>query len=392
MILAWVIMIAVTAISLLYLLRSILRQRTYEQNEDAGQSFLAIRKQEVEEERLAGRLTDSEAQQLHQDISSEARYINEHGTLILNREVRWARLFLSGAVAIILVGSVTLYHKLGFAPDVLFTQKMLERSANDQDIADFLDYRVARYDRAEDWYYLASEQVLAQDYPSAIASYRQVLEKLGPESEDRINVQVELAQAMFYANNNMVSDSMRETVAEVLKATPNNVKALGLQGIIHFDAAQYEAAILTWQKAIQLGTDRQERLDLLSGIAAARKQGGITEEQVPALISHRLQLKLILASGSVQQDDVYLVYAKAPDQAMPVAIQRISAQEFDAPIVLTNIDNLMPGKTLAEVTTVDIIVKRSNSLAQDLSQGEIVGHLSSVPSRSGKIFKVKVSL
>jgi len=77
---------------------------------------------------------------------------------------------------------------------------------------------------------------------------------------------------------------------------------------------------------------------------------------------------------------------------MPVAIQRISAQEFDAPLVLTNIDNLMPGKTLADVPSVDIVVKRASKSAQDLSQGEIVGQLLSVPSRSDKIFKVKVSL
>lgn len=392
MMLAWIVMIAVTVVSLLYVVRSILRQRGYEQQEDAGQNFLAIRQQEVEEERVAGRLTVAEAEQLLEDIVSEAHYINQHGALKLNKEVRWARIALSAAVAIIMIGSVFLYQRLGFAPDVIFTQKMMERSADDEDISEFLNYRVARYDRAEDWYYLASEQVLAGDYPSAIASYRQVLQKLDMESADRINVQVELAQAMFYANNNTVSQTMRETVTEVLKAAPDNVKALGLQGIIDFDAADYQAAILTWQKAIRLGSDRQERMDLLSGIAAARKQGGISEEQIPALITHRLQLQLVLEKGSLANDDVFLVYAKASDQPMPIAIQKITAAEFGVPIVLTNIDNLMPGKTLSEVERVEVIVKRSQNNTQDLTQGEIVGYLSSVPSHSGKIFKVNVSL
>lgn len=392
MMLAWIVMIAVAVISLLYLVRSILRQRSYEQQEDAGQNFLVIRQQEVEEERLAGRLTDAEAEQLHKDIVSEAHYIDQHGALKLNKEVRWARIALAATVAVILIGSVFLYQRLGFAPDVLFTQKMIERSADDEDISEFLDYRVARYDRAEDWYYLASEQVLAGDYASAIASYRQVLQKLEPDSADRVNVQVELAQAMFYANNNTVSQSMREAVSEVLKTEPNNVKALGLQGIIHFDAANYQGAIEAWQAAIRLGSDRQERMDLLSGIAAARKQGGINEDQVPALITHRLQLQLVLEKGSLANDDVFLVYAKSLDQPMPIAIQKVSAAEFGVPIVLTNIDNLMPGKTLSDVEQVEVIVKRSQNGAQDLTQGEIVGYLSSVPSRSSKIFKVNVSL
>lgn len=392
MMLAWIVMIAVTAISLLYVMRSILLQRGYQQQEDSGKSFLAIRKQEVAEELAAGRLTDNEAKQLNADIVSEAQYINQHGALTLNKEVRWARIALSAAVAVILVGSVFLYQRLGFAPDVMFTQKMVERSASDEDISEFLNYRVARYDRAEDWYYLASEQVLAGDYPAAIASYRRVLKKLEVDSADRVNVQVELAQAMFYANNNTVSQTMRETVAEVLKTAPNNVKALGLQGIIDFDAADYQAAVMTWQKAIRLGSDRQERMDLLSGIAAARKQGGITEEQVPALITHRLQLQLVLEKGVLSNDDVFLVYAKSSDQPMPIAIQRISAAEFGVPIVLTNIDNLMPGKTLSDVEQVEVVVKRSQNNAQDLTQGEIVGYLSSVPSHSSNIFKVNVSL
>ena len=392
MMLAWIVMIAVTAISLLYVMRSILLQRGYQQQEDSGKSFLAIRKQEVAEELAAGRLTDNEAKQLNADIVSEAQYINQHGALTLNKEIRWARIALSAAVAVILVGSVFLYQRLGFAQDVMFTQKMVERSASDEDISEFLNYRVARYDRAEDWYYLASEQVLAGDYPAAIASYRRVLKKLEVDSADRVNVQVELAQAMFYANNNTVSQTMRETVAEVLKTAPNNVKALGLQGIIDFDAADYQAAVMTWQKAIRLGSDRQERMDLLSGIAAARKQGGITEEQVPALITHRLQLQLVLEKGVLSNDDVFLVYAKSSDQPMPIAIQRISAAEFGVPIVLTNIDNLMPGKTLSDVEQVEVVVKRSQNNAQDLTQGEIVGYLSSVPSHSSNIFKVNVSL
>ncbi|MCO4786895.1 c-type cytochrome biogenesis protein CcmI [Marinomonas atlantica] len=392
MMMAWLVMVSLTVVSLLYFVRFILRHRGAFSNEDAGQTFLAIRKSEVEEERNAGRLTDSEAEQLHDDIVSEANYINNHGNLTLHTKTRLARTLLAAMVAVVLVGSVALYHHLGFAPDVAFTQKMIDSSADEKDISEFLNYRVARYDRAEDWYYLASEQVLAQNYIEAIASYRQVLKKLAPDSEERINVKVELAQAMFYANNNTVSSEMRYQVESVLAKDPDNVKALGLQGIVDFDAGEYKNAILVWQKAIRLGQDRQERFDLFSGIAAARKQGGISEEQVPALITHRLQLQLVLDKGTLSENDVFLVYAKLANQPMPVAIQRITATQFSAPIVLTNIDNLMPGKTLSEVEQVDVVVKRSRNDAQDLTQGQKVGYLSSLPSNSSKIFKVNVSL
>lgn len=120
---AWIIMIAVTVLCLLYVFRTILRQRQDDPKDDAGQSFLKIRQQEVDEELASGRLTAHEAAQLQQDVISEAEYIQEHGALALNRKVRWARVLLAAMVAIIVVGAFTLYERLGFAPDVRFTQK-----------------------------------------------------------------------------------------------------------------------------------------------------------------------------------------------------------------------------------------------------------------------------
>lgn len=391
MIIAWLVMAAITILSVLYVVRTLLKAANRPIKERHKSSFLTVREQEVANELQAGRLTEEEANQLREDLVVEAQYTDKQ-QFYLVKDIRVARWVLSAMVALVVVGAVVLYVQLGFAKEVAFTEKMMNRSASEQDIADFLDYRVARYDRAEDWYYLASDQVLAEDYPAAIRSYRQVLAKLDSDSPDYVNVQVELAQALFYNNDNKVSDAMRDELRSILQTAPDNVKALSLQGIVEFDAQHYKAAVLTWQKAIRLGQDRQERLDLLSGIAAARKQGAITEEEVPALVTHRVQLKLNLEQGRLAQDDVFLVYAKATEQSMPVAIQRISSAEFGAVMVLTNLDNLMPGKTLADLETVEIVVKHAKQSTSDLTQGQIVGYLSPVPSNSDKIFNVKVAL
>lgn len=393
MLFTWLIMLALAVLSVLWVVRAILKQqRTLSYAQSSSRDFFEVRKLEIQEELLSGRISEAENAQLIQDLAMEVDYIDRQRERDINEAMALPRVALSASVALVLVGSVVLYQQIGFAPDITFTQKMLNQTADDKDISEFLHYRVSRYDRAEDWYYLASEQLLAQNYIEAIASYRQVLQKLDSDSPDRVNVQVELAQAMFYANNNTVSESMREVVVDALKADPNHVKALGLQGIIDFDQGAYKAAILNWQSAIRLGSDRRERLDLLSGIAAARKQGNISESEVPSLVTHRLQLKLAFNPELLSEQDVFLVYAKALNQPMPIAIQKLTKAEIMAPIVLTNIDNLMPGKSLSDELVVDVVVKRTQNGAADLTQGTIIGELSNLPSNSDKIFTINLSL
>lgn len=391
MIIAWTLMGALTVASVFYVMHYLLRKEDY-LHEDTQAQFLTVRSQEVKEEQSIGRLTADEAAQLLEDVGNEARYAEQHATVSFAKDARLARIVLSAMIAAVMVGSVALYQKLGFAPEVSFTQKMIDQSATEQEVADFLAYRVQRYDRAEDWYYLANDQVMTQQFDQAIDSFREVLARVEQGSEDAVNVQVELAQTLFYANNNTVSQPMIEAVSAALKQHPQNSKALGLQGIIEYDSGRYKDAILVWQNAILNGSDRNERMDLLAGIAAARKQGGITEQMVPPIVTHTLHLQLDLDARKLSSADVFLVYAQRPGQAMPVAIQRVPVTQIQAPIVLTNLDSLMPGETLADVTTVDIVVKRSSSSASDLTLGEVVGHLRSIPSNSDKIFKVNVGL
>ncbi len=391
MIVAWTLMAALIVLSVFYVMHYLVNKNNAGHDETLT-SFVSARRLEVKEDQGAGRLTEEEAQQLLQDVTSESHYVNQHQQRALTKDTQLARWVLSVMIAGVIIGSVALYQKLGFAPDVKITQQLIEQSATQDDVTEFLSYRVQRYDRAEDWYYLANDQVMAQNFEQAISSYREVLARLDGSSEDAINVQVELAQALFYSQSNQVSPAMTTAVDEALAQQPDNAKALGLKGIIEFDAGRYQEAILAWQEAIVNGTDRAERLDLLSGIAAARKQGGITEQMIPSIVTHRLHLQLDLDVRKISANDVFLVYAQVPDQRMPVAIQRIPAAQIQAPIVLTNLDNLMPGQSLADVARVDVVVKRSTNDANDLTLGEVVGYLSSVPSNSDKIFKVNVGL
>ncbi|RDL43623.1 hypothetical protein DN730_12805 [Marinomonas piezotolerans] len=391
MIIAWLLMAAVTVLSVWYVMHYLVRSANATTSSPTI-DFQAIRRQEVIEEREVGRLTSEESDQLLKDARSESESICFHRHVNFNNDIKVARVALSAMIAVVIVGAVALYQKLGFSEETLFTQKMLDQSASEQDVADFLAYRVRRYDRAEDWFYQANNQVLAQEYDAAVSSYRATLARMEGDTDERGEVLVELAQALFYANNNKVSEGMAQVVAQALGVDPNNPKALGLQGMIEFSSQHYESAILVWQNAIKQGADRRQRGDLLSGIEVARKQGGITEQMIPPVVTHKLILQLNLDARLLTSDDVFLVYAQRKGTSLPISIQQVSATQAQLPIVLTNLDNLMSDETLADVDEVNVVVKRSSMRSNDLTQGQVVGQLSSIPSNSEKIFRVNVAL
>lgn len=391
MMVAWLLMAAVTVLSVWYVMHYLTRSANATASSPTT-DFQAIRRQEVIEERDVGRLTSEESDQLLKDARSESESVCFHRHVHFNNDIKVARVALSAMIAVVIVGAVALYQKLGFSEETLFTQKMLDQSASEQDVADFLTYRVQRYDRAEDWFYQANNQVLAQEYDAAVSSYRATLARMEGDTDERGEVLVELAQALFYANNNKVSEGMAQVVAQALGVDPNNPQALGLQGMIEFSSQRYESAILVWQNAIKQGADRRQRGDLLSGIEVARKQGGITEQMIPPVVTHKLILQLNLDARLLTSNDVFLVYAQRKGTSLPISIQQVSAAQAQLPIVLTNLDNVMSDETLADVDEVNVVVKRSSMRSNDLTQGQVVGQLSSIPSNSEKIFRVNVAL
>jgi cytochrome c-type biogenesis protein CcmH len=92
------------------------------------------------------------------------------------------------------------------------------------------------------------------------------------------------------------------------------------------------------------------------------------------------------------KDDILLVYALAKGQKMPVAIQRVFPEDLEQPILLTNLDAVMPTVTLAQIDKVDIVVKLSNINDNDLTKGRIIGIKRGLLTNTKEIFVINVAL
>jgi cytochrome c-type biogenesis protein CcmH len=398
MMLAYLIMISMLILSVLFLYRWVshqVRKDLSQQNRTRKQqAFLSIRRTEIAEEMDAGRLTENEVSQLLLDLDHEAdsqKVIKPHW---LGSDISLARWVILAIVVVAVLGSVSLYERMGYSKEIVFTKKLQNQTLTPQKISDFLHYRSRRYDRVEDWYYEATDFVQAGKYQEAVVAFEAALSKLPPGANNRVALMAEYAQTIFYANGNQSSVKMRDVVNQILQDEPTQAVALGLKGVAEFDQDNYLGAVLAWQEAVRYNPNSTERLALLSAINKARDAGAIGYEQVPPIVTQQMAIKIQWDPKNIQwqSNDVLLVYALAEGQKMPVAIQRVFPEDLGQTVLLTNLDALMPTATLAEVNKVDVVVKLSNINDNDLTKGQIIGIKEGLVTNRKEIIEIRVSL
>ncbi|TYL48467.1 tetratricopeptide repeat protein [Marinomonas sp. IMCC 4694] len=393
MIMAYCVMVLLIVLSVVYLYWYVSSRFIHNTDRDRH-AFATIRRNEIAQEETAGRLTLAEASQLLQDLEHEVRSSDQHRHRRFSNQIVLARwVMLSGSIVVVL-GSVSLYHWLGYAKEVVFTQQLQVQQLTPEKITEFLQYRSKRYDGAEDWYYLASDHLNAGRYQDAVIAFERAIETLPEQAEGRVKLLVEYAQAIFYANGNKSSAKMRQVVDAVLQIAPHQATALDLKGVAEFTEQRYLGAILAWQEAIRYSAGSGERLALLSAINAARQRGNIGYQQVPPIITDQLAVQIEWDETTLkwQPDDVLLVYAVIKEQKMPVAIQRVFPRDLSQPILLTNLDALMPTITLADAESVDVVVKLANINDKDLTKGQIIGSKRGLLINYNEIFRINVAL
>ncbi|MGO2353120.1 MAG: tetratricopeptide repeat protein [Marinomonas foliarum] len=397
MMIAYMVMACLIALSLVYLFGSLNHRSDNCRGDREGQdsqSFASVRRDEIAQEQEAGRLTASEAAQLLLDIDHEARVVGSKKQPSFSTDTSFARWSMLGVMIVAVLGSVSLYEQIGYSKEVIFTQDLQTQKLTPEKITDFLIYRSERYDRVEDWYYLANDYLSAEQYQNAVVAFETALEKLPKNAENRVNLLVEYAQAVFYANGGQSSDKMLKVVDAVLQVAPTQPTALDLKGVAEFAQQNYLGAVLAWQEAIRYSGHSQERLALLSAIGKARDLGRIDYQQVAPIITDQLVVKINWDAREIRwhQGDVLLVYAVLRGQTMPIAIKRIYPEDLDQPVLLTNLDALMPTTTLAEADEVDLVIKLANINDDDLTKGQIIGTKQGLLVNRNEIFVINVAL
>ncbi len=201
-----------------------------------------------------------------------------------------------------------------------------------------------------------------REYTRASDHYRKAME-IFPEDARLI---AEYAQVEYFAADSQFTPNVLLSIERALAIDPENGTALGLRGIQAYRNDDYRAAISSWQAALRnLPPNSPQAAVFKSSIAMASKALG---EPLPGLsvdIALSPQFKL-------QPGDVLYVFAReVGPRPMPVAVVKMDASELPATVLLDDSAVMPGGKTLSEVSEVQVVARVSRTGSVMPSPGDL---------------------
>lgn len=311
--------------------------------------------------------------------------------------------YVALAVALLLpAGAITLYRYVG-EPRAL-DQAALDQAAlvasaaqtpsdhgpdMEAAIAKLADKMKQNPDDAQGWTLLGRAYKATQRF----AEGRDALKRAHDLAPDDVDITVEYAEALALASpDHRIQGEPRDLLEKALKADPQNQRGLWLSGIADSQAGNYDGAISTWnrllpllpkdsdvaasiQKQIAQAQAMRDGKPLPADEEASAAQTGATAEtdagQASAASGPQITVKVALdprLKDKVAPGDVLFVFAKAASgPPMPLAIQRLTAAQLPASVVLTDGMGMLPTMKLSQFAQI-IIGARISKSGQAIAQ------------------------
>jgi len=311
------------------------------------------------------------------------------------------------AVALLLPAlSIVLYRAVGspaaLDPAALVAAPATAPGEHGQDMEQAIDKLAAKLKQnpgdAEGWALLGRAYLETQRFAEA----RDALKHAHDLVADDPDVGVAYAEALTLASESHQFDAQARALIETaLKADPKNQRGIWLLGIADYQAGKFDAAIADWNLLLaQLPKDSTIAQSVRSQIARAEAArdgkplpaetaaaespaaGETAREEAPqattattaaatAADGAHLTVKVTLdpnLTAQVSPADTVFVYAKAASgPPMPLAIQRLRADQLPATVVLTDGMGMLPSMKLSQFPQIIIgarISKSGNAIAQ----------------------------
>jgi cytochrome c-type biogenesis protein CcmH len=178
-------------------------------------------------------------------------------------------------------------------------------------------------------------------------------------------------------------------INQALKLDPNNLMALWLSGTASFSAANYKAAVQTWEKlAAQLPPNSDESRAIEGSIAEARSKGGLAAKAPVVISSKGISGQVELSNelkSNVKPGDVVMVIARQVGERMPVAVLRVPAGQFPMQFVLNDSLAMNPSAPLSKLSEASIEVRISKTGMAKPEAGDLISAVKTVKVGSENI-------
>lgn len=369
----WIYAVLLLVVALLLLLWPVLRGRKDQTEEDRTALNIALYEEHIAEleaqyangalsaEQLAeGRLEASRELLDDTDVGRPKQSVNLGNALPLI------------AALLVPIAGLGLYFHWGASDKVALTLSLAEQPKTAAEMIQRLEDTVRLQPESVDaWYFLGRTYMAEQRPQEAAHAYEKTIELVGRQPD----LLGQLAQALYFANNNQWSAELQALVDEALRLDPNETTSLGLVGIAAFENQRFQDAIDAWTRLAK-GLDPQDPsyVAIQTGIERARaalanspqaEASNASPLDAAADNDYQLAVEVALADALLEHvaatDTVY-VFARAENgPPMPIAAKRLTVADLPVRITLTDADSLLPDLKLSSMARVKLQASVSNT-------------------------------
>ena len=413
--LLWVSIALLTLAVTAALVRPLIAARPATAADDDLAARLAVfrdRRDEIDRERDAGRLTDTEAEQAIADLLAQMaeelppEALTEAGSASTvdghheaprqnaSPRVRARSALATGLLLAILVPAIAVgvYRSVG-SPEIAlaqldgsFERMIATPQAQFDALVNEIENRLrTNPEDGEAWAVLAEAYKMVGNHPAAIEAFEKAVGLLPPNSR----LLADYAESTALASGGDFSGRPTTLLEQALAANPDDAKAVALMGAARYRAGDLPAArryLGQLLASLPEGSEDAARIGEVvaridSEIAAAGRGSGAGAPAAAVAISGRVEIAPGLTGDLPPQAVVYVTARAADGPRVPVAVLRAPASSLPLDFRLDDGNAMDPSRPLSGTGAVVVEARVSLSGSATRGAGDLIGE--PAPARPG---------
>ena len=263
------------------------------------------------------------------------------------------------------------------------------------ELVEGLDARLQQQpDDPAGWYLLGQSYMSLGRYADARRAFS---EGLARDPAPGTDMKLAFAEAQTLTDPQALLGDAGQIFEDALEVEPDNATALWYGGLAAAATQRPNIARSRWSRLLQLDPPQalrdvlEQHLNALGGISEPVQEPPLqlAQTEAPAGLEIRLRIQLgegLGEAGGINSPGASLfIFARAPQGGPPVAVIRESASAVPGEFSLSDANNMLPGRSLADFPELTIVARISASGEPTEQPGDVYGEISYAPGAGGGI-------
>ena len=268
------------------------------------------------------------------------------------------------------------------------------------ELVESLDARLQEQpDDPAGWYLLGQSYMTLSRYADARRAFR---EGLARDPEPGVDMKLAFAEAETLTDPQALLGEAGQVFEEALQAEPDNPTALWYGGLAAAATQRPGVARQRWSRLLQLDPPQamrdvlQEHLNALRGISGPVQEPPLQFAQTEPSAGPEIRLRIRLAeelgagNSAISPGAALFIFARAPEGGPPVAVIRETASAVPGEFSLSDANNMLPGRSLADFDALTIVARISATGEPTEQPGDVYGEILYTPEEGGGIVELVI--